>query len=149
MIASDFQKNPSNQFEKPPQTLTQSPLNCWRQADRLSYPGTGNFTGKLNEYSRPIRTGNGQPSVRTDHLSKRSSFFVPMFHPDQFRRRHVALIRPADSRGSKRYQPYWGLFIGFNISLKVEFVKNCCYVVVWDKSRARFRLYFLQLIIEV
>ncbi|CAH3145556.1 unnamed protein product [Pocillopora meandrina] len=106
MIASDFQKNPSNQFEKPPQTLTQSPLNCWRQADRLSYPGTGNFIGKLNAYSRPIRTGNGQPSVRTDHLSKRSSFFVPMFHPDQFRRRQVALIRPADSRGSKRYQPY-------------------------------------------
>lgn len=103
---SDFHPNPSNQFEKPPQIPTQSPVNYWRQADRLSYPGLGICIEKLKANSRPITVDYGQSAIKPDQLSERSSFLGPMFHPDQFRRRPVALKRPVDNRGFYRYQTY-------------------------------------------
>ncbi|KAJ7355105.1 hypothetical protein OS493_027894 [Desmophyllum pertusum] len=104
MVTSVYQTSPSNQFGHPvstamhsarPQFLIQSPSNHWQQAERMSY-----------QHSPPITADNRRSSFTSNQFRARSSSLVPMFHPDQFKRRPTEPARLSYSRGLRRYQPY-------------------------------------------
>ncbi|KAL9960294.1 hypothetical protein ACROYT_G033738 [Oculina patagonica] len=110
-VASVHQTSPSNQFGRPasrvmpivrPQFPIQSPSDHWKQAERMSYPVLENqLEDKLR--SRPITADYHYSSFKSNQLRSRSSFLVPMCHPDQFKRRPA---EPARLSYSRRFQPY-------------------------------------------
>ncbi|KAJ7355112.1 hypothetical protein OS493_027901 [Desmophyllum pertusum] len=103
-VTSVYQTSPSNQFGRPastamhserPQFLIQSPSDHWKQAERMSY-----------QHSPPITADCRRSSFKSNQFRARSSSLVPMFHPDQFKRRHAEPASLSYSRGLRRYQPY-------------------------------------------
>ncbi|XP_078368549.1 uncharacterized protein LOC144652411 [Oculina patagonica] len=113
-VTSVHQTIPSNRFERPAprvlpfektQFLIQSPSDHWKQAERMSYPVLGN---QLEDKppSRPITTDYHYTSFKSNQFRGRSSFLVPMFHPDQFKRRQAEPARLSYSRDLHRFKPY-------------------------------------------
>ncbi|XP_078342973.1 homeobox protein SEBOX-like [Oculina patagonica] len=108
------QTSPSNQFERPAtrvmpcertQFLIQSPSDHWKQAERMSYPVLENQLEDKSR-SRPITADYHYSSFKSNQFRSRSSFLVPMFHPDQFKRRPVEPARLSYSRDLRRFKPY-------------------------------------------
>ncbi|KAJ7355122.1 Bud site selection protein, Revert to axial protein 2 [Desmophyllum pertusum] len=104
MVTSVYQTSPSNQFGRPvstamhserPQFLIQSPSDHWQQAERMSH-----------QHSPPITADYRRSSFTSNQFRVRSSSLVPMFHPDQFKRRHAEPASLPYSRGLRKYQPY-------------------------------------------
>ena len=101
-------RNPSNSRVMPsesPRFRTQSTSFPWKQAERMSYPVLENQL-KDKQRSRPITADCHYSSFRSNQFRGSSSLQVPMFHPDQFKRRSTEPARLLDSHGLRRYQPY-------------------------------------------
>ena len=113
-LTPTYQPSPSNQFGRPSsrvmpcertQFLIQSVSDHWKRAERMSFPALEN---KLEEKprSQPIKADYHYSSFKSNQFRMRSSFMVPMFHPDQFKRRPSEPARLSYSRNLLRYQPY-------------------------------------------
>ncbi|KAL9977324.1 hypothetical protein ACROYT_G014714 [Oculina patagonica] len=113
-VMSVHQTSPSNQFGRPAtrvmpcertQFLIQSPLDHWKQAERMSNPVLENQL-EDKPRSRPITADYHYLSFKSNQFRSRSSLLVPMFYPDQFKRRPAEPARLSYSRNLRRYQPY-------------------------------------------
>ncbi|KAL9960267.1 hypothetical protein ACROYT_G033705 [Oculina patagonica] len=110
---SVHQTSPSNKYERPvsrvtpcerSQFLTQSPSDYWKQAERMSYPVENQ--SEDNPRSQPIKADYHYSSFKLNQFRSRSSFLVPMFHPDQFKRSLAEPARLSYSRDLRRFKPY-------------------------------------------
>ena len=118
-MTSKYQSSSTNLFRGPvnrgellserQQFRTQSPPDQWKRAEctRMSYQALENHL-KVLPQSRPIRADNHYSSIKSNQLRGRSSLLVPMFRPDQFKRRPVESTRLPRSGGFHRnHQPYY------------------------------------------
>ncbi|KAL9960290.1 hypothetical protein ACROYT_G033734 [Oculina patagonica] len=113
-MTSVHQTSPSNQFGRPTtrvmpcertQFLIQSPSDHWKQAERMSNPVLQNQL-EDKPRSRPITADYQYSSFKSNQFRSRLSFLLPMFHPDQFKRRPAEPARLSYSCNLRRYQPY-------------------------------------------
>ncbi|XP_078342390.1 uncharacterized protein LOC144628199 isoform X2 [Oculina patagonica] len=113
-LTTVHQTSPSNRFGRPTtsvmpcerrQFLIQSPSDHWKRAERMSYAVLENQL-EDKPRSRPITADYHYSSFKSNQFRSRSSFLVPMFHPDQFKRRPAEPARLSYSRNLRRYQPY-------------------------------------------
>ena len=118
-MTSKYQSSSSNLFGRPVRRgvltdrqrfWTQSPPDQWKHAEctHMSYQALENHL-KVLSHSRPIRADDHCSSIKSNQLS--SSLLVPMFRPDQFKRRPVESAEP----------PYSGGFHGKPAILNVGF----------------------------
>ena len=94
-VTSVYQISPSNQFGRPvsrampferPQFPIQSPSDHWKQAERLFHPVMENRL-QVRPRSRSVKADNHYSSFKSSQFRSHSSFQIPRFHPDQFKRR--------------------------------------------------------------
>ena len=116
-MTSKYQSSSSNLFGRPvrrgvlsdrQQFQTQSPPDQWKYAEctRMSYQALENHL-KILPHSRPIRADNHYSSIKSNQLRGRSSLLVPMFLPDQFKRRPVESTRlPHSGDIHRNHQSY-------------------------------------------
>ena len=111
-VNSVFRTSPANQFGCPDsrvmpseRPLIQPPSYPWRQAECMSYPVLENRL-KDEPRCRPVTADYRYSSIKLNQFRSRTSFPVPMFHPDQFKRRPAEPARLSYSRSLLKYQPY-------------------------------------------